>query len=116
MYRSISVPKRVAAEVVGSSWKLMVLSVHSSIGTVDIIEDRRSKKTVVQRAVEDLSLLFRAALHSNLGQFPFPLARSLIPNPVEIPPGDLSIEIAHRALRAYPGNTRLNQNHFIFVG
>src|SRR5580698_3636517 len=92
--------------------ELMDLPIHAAITSIDILEERRREKRMVERRIEDLLLLLRPSFYANPRQFPSPQIGSLGADVLEVPSGYLRIEIAQSSVRADPGDSRLHKNRF----
>ena len=104
--RAVGIPQR-KNRVVGEALRLVDVLVQPAVGAVDVLVDDRAEHRMVQGSVENRPLVLGQRLHLDPAQLTIPLVMGLGAHAVEVPVGQLGLQVAQR-----PGRADRRQRHF----
>src|ERR1700677_1620345 len=105
-----SIPERVSAVIMLPWKKLVRLSIHTAIFTIDVIEDRRRNQHVIKRSIKNGPLGCITCFDSNAPQLTLPGSLCLRTNRIEIPPRHFGLQVPSRIGNADPRQSDAHQN------
>ena len=110
------IPKGEGGVVVLIGGQLMDLSVHAAVASVDIVEELRPERHVIERGVEDSFLLGVGDLGIHATELLPPLLLSCCAGAVEVPIGLLGLQISGGTLGADARDPGAHRDDLIGVG
>src|SRR5271156_351256 len=102
MRRPEGVPQREGSVVALTAVELMNLFVHTPITAVDIVEQHRADRSVIERSIKDPPMGFVRSRNLDARELAIPLLACAAANPLKVPLGNLCLQIICGRLRADP--------------